>query len=214
MNNKNLLSLFPTTQVSSALSGRIEIKNNTDPLSQPMYDRNLSRKVYKDALTFIERATPSGSGTATFSNIPTTYTHLMIRCHIFHSTTAATGYQMYFNGENTGTKYFGARVYVTSGAGATYQASGSGSTGINDIAVTYNTLSYPGSSIILIGDYASTTKTKSAMAMWNGEAWGTGEIGLSSGFWNDTAAITSVSIKTQSGGNFGANTLIDLYGVA
>jgi hypothetical protein len=213
MSNKNLSSLFPTSQVSDALSGRLQIKNNADPFGQPMYDSNLSRKVYSDSLTFIERATPSGVGTVTFSTIPTTFTHLMIRCFLFHSTSSPTGYRMYFNGNFGGTKYSRTRVYVND-SNALQQQHDFNADSLFDVGVTFQDTSFPGSSIILVADYNSSTKSKAGICLWNAEANGRGEVGQTTGLWNDTSAITSVSISAQSGGNFGSGTLIDLYGVA
>jgi hypothetical protein len=213
MSNKNLSSLFPTSRVSDALSGRLQTQNSTDPFGQPMHDSNLGRKVYSDSLTFIERATPSGVGTVTFSSIPTTFTHLMIRCFLFHSTTSPTGYRMYFNGNYSGTKYSMTRVFIND-SNNNQQQTNLNTDSFVDIAVTFQDTSFPSSSIILIADYNSSTKSKSAMSLWNAEANGRGEVGQSTGFWNDTNPITSVSIMAQSGGNFGSGTLIDLYGVA
>jgi len=158
----------------------------------------------------IATATGTGSsGTITFSSIPSTFTHLQIRVNMVASASAAL--QLTFNGD-TASNYSMHGVFGTGSAAA---ASGSVSTSnIQTLGQYTGTITtYPNVAIMDILDYASTTKNKTVRCLqgFDKNAAG-GEIGLTSGLWRSTSAITSLSLILSTG-NFTTSTTIALYGV-
>ena len=74
---------------------------------------------------------------------------------------------------------------------------------------SHTTYSYVG--ILDIHDYASTTKNKTFRAFDGFDANGSGQVGLMSGLWTNTAAITSLTFVLQT--NFQTPTTFALYGI-
>jgi hypothetical protein len=160
----------------------------------------------------------------TFAGIPAGYKHLQVRCLTRGSTGAAGGSPVYLtiNGD-TAANYSthqlignGATAYADGHANASYILDGYGgfqSWSGGDAANCF------GVGIIDLLDYASTTKNKTARALWgrdnNATSGTTGRVMLESGSWRNTAAITSLTFTTDAGSgvNWGAYTQFALYGV-
>lgn len=162
----------------------------------------------------IATVAPSGTGTVTFSSIPSTYKSLQIRYTVRASTGLATNQDLRvrFNGDS-GTNY--ARHNLTgNGASATSNAAiTQAQWQINDGATDTTTLSntFVGGVIDLI-DYASTSKTKTVRNLWGYDANGSGIISLYDGLWNSTSAINSISFTIPTG-NYATGTSFALYGI-
>lgn len=158
--------------------------------------------------SFESIASASGTGssaTITFSSIPATFQHLQIR---FNIRTGSSGTLLYMriNGD-TGSNY--ANHYIE-GNGASVSASGFSATDkIYFPAEGHNTQPYAG--IVDIHDYVSTTKNKTVRAFDGFDANGSGQVGLMSGLWINTAAVNSVTFVLQS--NFSTDTTFALYGI-
>jgi len=168
----------------------------------------------------IASATGTGSsGTITFTSIPSTYVALQLR-GIAKTTGTASGvgsYRISANGVG-GTSY--AR-HLLRGDGSTVGASGSPDLAYIDTygGVATNNASFAnmmGTIILDIHDYASTTKTKTfrlcAGVDLNFTSSVAGTIELTSGLFNSTSAITSLSIVAGSG-SWGTSTVFSLYGI-
>ena len=163
-------------------------------------------------LSFYSIATATGtgsSGTITFSSIAGTYSALQIRVNMVASATAAL--YLTFNGD-TASNY---SMHGLFGTGSAAVVNGSSSTsGIETLGQYTGTITtYPNVAIMDILDYASTTKNKTVRCFqgFDKNAAG-GEVGLTSGLWRSTSAVTSLSL-TLTGGNFTTSTTIALYGV-
>ena len=153
-----------------------------------------------------------GTTDVTFSSIPQTYTHLQIRG--ISRATAAIGDQMlYFqlNGD-TSTNY---SYHAVSGAGASAASAGTASAsfliaqqspGNNKAASIY------GGYVIDILDYANTNKFKTTRCIGGFDANGSGELGLTSGNWRNTNAITSIKLYLGIY-NFAQYSSFALYGI-
>ena len=145
------------------------------------------------------------SDTITFNSIPSTYKHLQVR---FEIDTNSNGALLYLRcngdtGSNYGNHYF-------EGNGSTVTATGFGSSDrIYFPAESHTTYSYVG--IVDIHDYASTTKNKTVRAFDGFDANGSGQVGLMSGLWINTAAINSLTFILQT--NFQTPTVFSLYGI-
>jgi hypothetical protein len=165
----------------------------------------------------IASATGTGSsGTITFSSIPATYASLQIRSNFFRTAYGTPSVLVQLNGD-TGTNY---AFHWLNGNGTTASALGRSTadsvTSMRLIASTPDIDATYGSAAILdIHDYASTTKNKTIRSFGGfdgNDYFGTGFIGLLSGLWLNTNAVTSITISLSSG-NFSTNSTFALYGI-
>jgi len=155
----------------------------------------------------IATANLSGISTTTFNSIPSTYKHLQLRFLGIESSLAST-FRLRLNGD-TGTNYARHWLY---GDGSSASAGGTASTTVIDIGSKLGILTEPCVGIIDIHDYASTTNNKTIRSFSGHDRNGAGEIGLYSGVWLSTAAVTSVTFFASSG-NQNAGATIALYGI-
>jgi hypothetical protein len=138
----------------------------------------------------------SAQSTITFSNIPQTYSHLQIRA-ISRSTTTGESGMITFNGD-TAANYqrhylYGSGATAVSGAGTS--ASNIDIMYINSSATTANTFAV---NILDILDYSNTSKYKTVRLLAGADFNGSGNVGLYSGAWRSTSAITSITITPSS----------------
>lgn len=159
------------------------------------------------AFDSIASATGTGSsGTITFASIPSTYKHLQLRC----SSNDGAGYSltMFFNND-TGSNYSWHSIIGTGSAvNATGQTANSSMRIVNEDGFTTNTNTVYITDVI---DYANITKQKTIRTVGGRDGNGSGEIQLSSGLWNSTAAINRIDIAI--GGNFTTTSKFALYGI-
>jgi hypothetical protein len=154
-----------------------------------------------------------GGGLKTFTSIPQTFTHLQIRMNNRDAFTSTPSYTyMRFNGDAGNT----ANNHSLSGNGATASAAA------NQINANYViTIPFPGTNdlanvfgatVIDIFDYTNTNKFKTAKALSGYDLNGSGRVGIYSGVWRNTNAITSIGIGSayqEDAAGFRA----DLYGI-
>ena len=141
--------------------------------------------------------TTVGAGTTSqivFSSIPADYTHLQIRA--ISRANAAIGddlLRFQFNSD-TGNNY---SYHALSGNGSATSASNATSTsflitqqspGNNRTSNTY------GAYVVDILDYKDTNKFKTIRSIGGFDSNGAGELGLTSGNWRNTNAITSIKL--------------------
>ena len=158
----------------------------------------------------ISTVTVGGGGATdiTFSSIPATYTHLQVRC--FGNNTSGGSWQMQVNGIATSVYSYhyvggyGPSGGSTQGAGApqTIMAFGGFGSGVKVTA-----------SIIDILDYANTSKYKTIRALTGSDFGTSGEVGLWSGSYQQTTAISSIFIKANGLPNLGQYSHFALYGI-
>ena len=147
-----------------------------------------------------------------FTNIPQTYTHLQLR--IIGRDTQAGGahsLRLQFNND-TGSNY-------------TYHAVAGDGSSASSGALTSLTSLFPGylmgagggtgtfSAVIIdILDYRNN-KNKVARTLSGADNNGSGNVGLHSGLWISTNAITSIKLLPAASTNFTTNSMLALYGV-
>lgn len=166
----------------------------------------------------------STQSTVSFTGIPSTYTHLQIRC-LTQTTRATYGhdqFQAIFNGEATDTTNYTLHNFYGGGDGAlaseaafnTFRIGiGNTTTGNAPGGKTF------GASVIDILDYASTSKYKTLKALTGGDLNGTvagypGFLGFHSGLWkNSSTAVNAVTFYVGSGASFATGTQFALYGI-
>lgn len=160
----------------------------------------------------------SSQATVTLSSIPTTYTHLQIR--VFSRTDRPTyginaiGIDR-FNSD-TAANYSGHNI---EGDGSTAYAGGSANaTGFSVGQTGTTVVGNFGATIIDILDYANTNKYKTVRALsgtdCNGLVAGYGGVlGLYSGSWRSTSALTSLRFYLANSANFTSGSSFALYGI-
>ena len=149
-----------------------------------------------------------GSGTITFSSIPSGYEHLQIRAMNLGSA-SGTDVRIRFNSD-TGSNY---RTHYLYGQGSSAVAGASGATTYATIALTSLSTDKPSVLVTDILDYRSTSKNKTIRSLTGMDDNGSGYILLYSGLWFATpAAITQIDI-TPNSGNFNQYSSFALYGI-
>ena len=155
----------------------------------------------------IASATSSAASTIDFNTISGSYSSLQIRASFTQS--SGNPFRIRFNSDS-GTNY---SFHYLNGAGASgVSAGGTATTSGIQLQSQYGSdSSKPICVIIDLLDYNSTTKYKTLRSIdgWDGN--GSGVISLSSGLWQSTSAITSISISAVGGGTFTGTTA--LYGI-
>ena len=155
-----------------------------------------------------------GASYAEFTSIAGTYKHLQIRA-IARDTDGATGQGAFWIqcNSDTGSNYSWHRVY---GDGSSATAGAASSTtamlaGIN--SRNGNTSNVFAPTIVDILDYSNTNKYKTVRGLSGNDTNSLGYIGLHSGLWMNTAAITSIKIFSSSPANWAEFSSFALYGV-
>ena len=168
--------------------------------------------------------TANGTGSSsviTFSSIPSTYQHLQIRFIAKNSVAQnwanASRLFIRFNSD-TGSNYAWHRL---AGDGSTVAGtSGASQSSIyTDYCVAANGGSITnihGTGIIDLHDYAVTTKNKTIRTFTGSDANNISyypAIGVTSGLWMNTSAITSITLTDESSSNFLSSSVFSLYGI-
>lgn len=159
----------------------------------------------------IATATPTSGSSITFSSIPSTYKHLQVRVLGRWSDTD-TRIDLQCNGDTT-SKY---SYHWLTGDGSAASASGAATQtavlGVGYVVGTTTSSYIGGAAIIDIHDYASTTNYKTIRSFNGWDSNGNGRIRLSSGSWQNTAAVSSLTLFI-SGGTYTSGTTFALYGI-
>lgn len=178
---------------------------------------------YDPAATWlIERITPAnGTTSITFNSIPQTYKHLQLRW--IYRDTYTGGAQtvdtlLQFNSDTTAANY--TLHYLRGNGSSGIVASGSTSNG--SVQITYSGVSASSSANVYgvgiadIIDYTNTSKYKTVKGFGGGDNNGVGttsyRLGLSSGLWLSTTAISSITVKPGVTA-FATGTTFALYGM-
>lgn len=157
-------------------------------------------------MKLIAKQTLTGTATSvTFSSIPGTYTDLMLVGSYFNTGTV-DNVIMRFNGATNDTNHSGRRIY------------GTGSSALSDsysfvlLSATFGS-SGPTSAEAYIPNYAgSTAKSISSTGVTENNAT-LGYIYVGAGLWNNTAAITQITLLHLSGSSFDTGSSFFLYGI-
>lgn len=157
-----------------------------------------------------------GSGGATditFSTIPSTFQHLQLR-GITKTGEAVTASNLgiRLNGSSTGYAYH----YLVGDGGSAYSGAATSATqGLGGLASgTSASSTIFGAQIFDILDYANTNKTTTVRALAGLDLNGVGgRIEFVSSLWNNTAAVTSVTIRSFGGQNLQQYSHFALYGI-
>jgi hypothetical protein len=147
-----------------------------------------------------------GAANVEFTSIPGTYTHLQVRAISFASNGSYLRTQL---NNDTATNY------------SWHMVGGNGSSAYTDSAINEVSMAGPSqatstnifcASIIDFLDYTNTNKYKTVRYLGGKDQNGSGSLGLHSGLWRSTSAITSIKFF-GSGVNFPQYTHFALYGI-
>jgi hypothetical protein len=159
-----------------------------------------------------------GVSSVSFTSIPSTYTHLQLR--ILGQTNRATygieELKMTFNGDTT-TSYRNHNLYGD-GSSAFASTNSTPSILLGDGMFGTSTGGTFGGGVLDILDYANTNKNTTTRLLAGVDINGTiagygGRVGLSSGLWPNTAAITSINIAPNNGSLITQYSSFALYGI-
>jgi hypothetical protein len=148
-----------------------------------------------------------GSSSVTFSSIPQGYTHLQIRCMVL--TSSQNNMLVRFNGD-TGSNY---ALHQLQGNGSAASSENQTSEVRARICLLNPNASYPAVSVTDILDYTNTNKATTIRTLWGADANAAdtqARVGLTSGLWTSTAAITSIELY---GSPFTQYSSFALYGI-
>ena len=150
-----------------------------------------------------------GAANATFTSIPSTYTHLQIRVLCGTGGSASQDLRIRYNSDS-GTNYTQHNL-IGSGAAASadgYTAQTYANAGKQGAALSTS----PAVAVIDILDYANTSKYKTMRSLNGYDANGSGFIILSSSLWLNTAAISTIEL-TPNSSTFSQYSSFALYGI-
>jgi hypothetical protein len=157
-------------------------------------------------------ATASGGSTSvTFASIPSTYSHLQLR--IFYSITTSGVYEdlrVRFNSDS-GSNYTLHQLKGNGSAASAFAATSK--TEIAPAVINTTTASTYSTCVLDILDYSNTNKYKTTRDLFGWDANGSGDVGLRSGLWLNTAAISNIGITFATGATFTSASSFALYGI-
>ena len=155
----------------------------------------------------IATATGTGSsGVLTFSSIPSTYRHLQLRVFM-KAASGSSQCNIRYNGD-TATNY---TLHTLYGSGTAASAAGAANQTQFSVGAVESSTNPWTASIIDILDYKDTNKYKTTKLLFGYDSNGGGELGLYSGAWMSTTAISSLTLTM--GVNFTTTTVAALYGI-
>ncbi|CAB4173660.1 hypothetical protein UFOVP1255_8 [uncultured Caudovirales phage] len=155
-----------------------------------------------------------GSATISFTSIPGTYTHLQIRaiCRDTNATTSTVGATAQFNSD-TGANYTQHVLYGTGAADASAGTASTTTLSIGNYPKGSETANAFGTFICDILDYGNTNKYKTVRSLMGYDGNNTnGILGMRTGLWMNTAAVTRIDISSASTA-FAQYSSFALYGV-
>lgn len=154
---------------------------------------------------------PSGGlSSVTFGSIPQTYTHLQLRM-LVRQTSTSSGFTMRFNNDS-GSNYIRHYLLGTGSSVVVAGYTGQSSLILSDSAISTSNSNVFGSAITDILDYANVQKTKTIKTLGGYDNNGSGYMDFLSGFWNNTSAISTITINPDAG-NFAQYSSFALYGI-
>ena len=158
-----------------------------------------------------------GASSIEFTSIPGGFQHLQVRliARTNRSTAAEDALGLRFNGDTGATKY---AIHVLSGNGSSASASASASVNLTVGAIaTGNTATSSnfGCAVIDILDYANTSKTTVVRAFtgYDDGPLTVGKAEVRSGLWNDTSAVTSITLASTIASSYLQHSTAALYGL-
>ena len=154
----------------------------------------------------------SAASSIQFSSISQDYKHLQLRCLTKTSASGAPyAMQIRFNGD-TGTNYAYHRLIGSGSAASAVGTTGAAQASLNYMPTATETSVFAGG-VVDILDYTNTNKYTVHRTLGGYDANGSGYVTFFSGVWLNTAAVTSITVISESGTNLATGSTIALYGI-
>jgi hypothetical protein len=156
-----------------------------------------------------------GAADVEFTSIPATYTHLQIRGIARSARSGETddNIALQFNAD-TGSNYAYHDLQGNGSTATAGAASSATSIRVAKVSAASATASVFGVCVFDILDYANTNKYKTTRSLNGFDNNGSGNAVLFSGLWQNTNAITSIKLFSQTGANnFAQYSHFALYGI-
>jgi 3-keto-L-gulonate-6-phosphate decarboxylase len=155
--------------------------------------------------TPIARTTLSSTATTvTLSNIPQTYTDLILVCNV--KSTNAGDVFVQFNSD-TGSNYSATFLYGTGSTAGSFRTSNQSRILIDYYAEIFTDWS---DRIVQLQNYSNTTTNKTVLVRASNAGRGVDGI---AGLWRSTAAITSITVSITNSLSFAVGSTFTLYGI-
>jgi hypothetical protein len=151
-----------------------------------------------------------GASSIEFTSIPGTYQHLQVRALAKESGGTSSYTLLVQYNADTGVNY--ARHLLEGSGTAASAASGTSTSTHWAFNVAAGNKTYFGAGVMDILDYASTTKYKTVRTFGGSDQNGSGFVGVYSGLWMDTSAITSIKLVAPFSG-FVEHSTAALFGI-
>lgn len=150
----------------------------------------------------------SATANIDFTSIPSTYTHLQLRMLVQEPIDTVA---LQINSD-TGNNY---SWHSLLGDGGAVAAGAASTTNMIYVATTYGTSgSNFAVAVVDILDYANTNKFKTVRSLTgNDNNSSFSKVGLYSGLWQSTSAITTLRVRSRTSGNFAQYSQVALYGI-
>jgi len=154
-----------------------------------------------------------GSSTITFSSIPSTYKHLQIRAIARSARTEPEDYIYLRFNSDTGNNY---AWHTMEGSGSTLAAQAVSSTAqifTMWITTANSSASIFGTGVIDILDYTNTNKYTTVKTLTGDDKNGSGFVVFGSGLWQNTNAVSTITLTNHGATNFQQYSQFALYGI-
>lgn len=156
----------------------------------------------------------SNQASAVFSNIPSTFKHLQIRClsRDDRPSTTINNIHLEFNGDNT-TSYASHFMRGNSSSASTAADPNADSINITYEPAANSTAGVFATTIYDILDYGNTSKYKTVRSLGGYTDNGSGNMVYQSGSWRKTDAINSIKLYCSATRSFVTHSSFALYGI-
>ena len=148
---------------------------------------------------------PSSTASYTFSTISSAYTDLVLIATSASSLGTGYGLRMRFNSDS-GSNYSWTHLYGTGSAAGSNRG-----TSDSSILIGYSPAAIGGNTVIVnVQNYSNSTTYKTSIARASEADY---RVGAMAGLWRNTAAITSLTLLDEGGGNLLTGSTFTLYGI-
>ena len=155
-----------------------------------------------------------GASSITFSSIPSTYQHLQIRAIARSNRTAGVDIMSMRMNSDTGNNYSDHLLYGDGSSAQTDRNSTYGKINIQRLASDNLSASIFSGFVIDILDYTNTNKYTTIRYLGGYDANGSGRVGIGSGLWQNTSAITTITLEgLEYSSNYNQYSSFALYGI-
>ena len=156
----------------------------------------------------------SGAASITFSNIPQNYAHLQVRA-IARSARNEPNDYIYLRFNSDSGNNYSWRTFEAPGAGAPSFGQGLSTSQIFTIFITtaQTSANIFGTGVIDILEYSKTNKIKTVRTLSGNEKNGSGYVVFGTGLWQNSNAISTITLTNHGATNFQQHSYFALYGI-